>query len=360
MPSEFNHMDDFLKNRAFKEWVIRPTPQLEKYWDDFLKSHPEKKEVFSNAREYLLGIKKEVETDFPDEARVGRMYDAITGQIDLADRRLAWKKNIFRWAAAGCMAGLLFWAAWYTGVRQAPAGYEELVRSSGVVMKEHLNNSSGSLLIQLPDCSRIHLDRGSRLSYPADFNGVELREVYLDGSAFFEIETDSLKPFHVYSDELITKVLGTSFRIQSSPEKNEMTVEVLKGKVSVSTREGVQPAGNEELLLTPNQQALFVRKDVSLKKSLVSKPVIIRKPKSKDEFEFDDAPAGDIFRTIEKSYGVEIYFDESKLGHCLLTASLSDETLFEMLDLLCSALDARYFVEGTEIVITGSGCSTSK
>lgn len=356
MSAEFSGVDRFLDDSLFREWVKHPTPELDDYWNAFLENHPDKKPFASKARAYLLEINKRVEADYPSDAKIAGLYGAIEKQIGRPGSIRPHTQKLL-WLAAACASGLLFWSVWKVNVMPAiPVRYEELVKTADRPLHEHVNHAATPMTIYLSDSSRIHLQCGARVSYPKDFGTGSIREVYLEGNAFFEIAKNPEKPFFVYSDELVTKVIGTSFQIKSDTEKGELSVAVVSGKVSVATREGLPATTSAELLLTPNQQALYTRKNPSLKKSLVSNPIVVEKPRSTHELEFDDTPALQIFRIIEKTYAVRISFDKVKLGDCLLTASLKDETLFEMLDLLCTALNARYFVDGTDIIVEGSGC----
>lgn len=349
-------IEDLLKNRLFRTWVLDPTPELNDYWEQFLTENPNLSDLVIRAKKYLLGIHKRVESDYPDEAVVARMYAKIDARIEESYLFLPSKRNRILWLAASLFIGVLGVTVWFSSLNRSPANYAKLVKTAEKELQEFVNNSKEEMTIYLPDNSCIRLSAGSKISYPRYFWEGAKREVYLEGSAFFDITECATMPFYVYSDELVTKVLGTSFHIQSHPEKAEVTIAVLTGKVSVSTRESISKGQMDELLLTPNQQALFERKTTSFKKSLVANPVMLVKAKTRGEFEFDDTPASKIFQSIESSYGVEIAYDEKLLGNCLLTASLTDENLFEMMDLICMALGARYFVEGAEIVVIGNGC----
>src|SRR5687767_6647373 len=65
-------------------------------------------------------------------------------------------------------------------------------------------------VISLPDGSKITLLKGSRLSFPSDFNAQE-RKVFSSGEAYFEIKHDSTKPFEIITPTSIIQDLGTAF-----------------------------------------------------------------------------------------------------------------------------------------------------
>ena len=72
----------------------------------------------------------------------------------------------------------------------------------------------GEYRLVLSDGTSVRLNSGSILRYPVSFSGKE-RTVELSGEAFFEVATDSLRPFSVKTDGLVVKAYGTSFNINT-------------------------------------------------------------------------------------------------------------------------------------------------
>src|SRR5690606_301867 len=58
------------------------------------------------------------------------------------------------------------------------------------------------------------------------------RDLYLKGESFFEVAPDSAVAFRVFSGELITIAIGTSFNINSY-ERGKEQVQLATGKVKV-------------------------------------------------------------------------------------------------------------------------------
>ncbi|SDD25158.1 FecR family protein [Niabella drilacis] len=88
----------------------------------------------------------------------------------------------------------------------------------------------------LGDGSSILLNGNSRLQYPAG-NLKYIRIVKLDGEGFFEVAKDAARPFYVAASDFVTRVVGTSFNIDSKIEK---TIEVNTGKVNVFSLSAMQ------------------------------------------------------------------------------------------------------------------------
>ena len=100
--------------------------------------------------------------------------------------------------------------------------------------------------ITLPDGSRVWLNAGSKLVYPASFNSGR-REVVLEGEGYFEIAANAAHPFQVYAGDAQVRVLGTAFNLSSYKNEKQQLV-LCSGSVSVA-------AGNTENLLRPGQLA---------------------------------------------------------------------------------------------------------
>jgi ferric-dicitrate binding protein FerR (iron transport regulator) len=236
--------------------------------------------------------------------------------------------------------------------------YSKLIQEAEIPVQEAVNNSKAPLLVRLPDGSTVTLEENSRLSYSKDFSRPE-REVFLSGGAFFEVAKNPKKPFVVYANELVTKVLGTSFMIRAFEKDQRVIVAVKTGKVSVFTNKENTPQNSKvkSITLIPNQQAIFSRKEERLSRSLVEQPQVIISKQELLHFSFTNAPVVTIFEALEKAYGVKMQFDEEVLSGCRLTTSLSNETLFERLDVICEAIDATYKVVDGEVLISGKKCS---
>jgi ferric-dicitrate binding protein FerR (iron transport regulator) len=222
-----------------------------------------------------------------------------------------------------------------------------------------ISNSGTELQkIALNDGSIISLEPGSEVRYPEKFDAK--REVYLSGEAFFEIAKDAAHPFLVYTNEVTTKVLGTSFRIKARQQSKEIVVAVTTGKVSVYAKPasaGFLSKSVQEVTLTPNLQAIYSRSDQCVVKQIVESPKVIA-PQSLPKDYYTNTQVVQILSELGKSYGVEIKYDKEALANCTLVSDVMDgEGLYDQLEVICHALGGRYSIEGTAIVIEAGGCN---
>jgi transmembrane sensor len=215
--------------------------------------------------------------------------------------------------------------------------------------------------ILLQDGSKVVLQPDSEIITTTDFNASKTREVRLKGEAFFEVERDPGKPFMVYTNEVVTRVLGTSFNIRAYENDREITVAVKTGKVSVYANSGNTAGKNnilppQEVILTPNQQMVYHRVREEVIKQLVENPEIILPNSNLFRMQFENAEVAEIFQVLEENYGVEILYDKALLNDCKLTTSMSDEGLYERIQVICKAIGATYSVKDAVISIKSNGC----
>lgn len=243
--------------------------------------------------------------------------------------------------------------------------YETNRQQATFSLTEKVNNTEEPVSVSLTDGSRISLQPGSRISYAEAFGSDNKREVYLSGEAFFEVAKDPDKPFFVYANELVTKVLGTSFNVRAYQNDEDVTVEVRTGRVSVSVAEKiggpqeVSPREREGILLLPNQQAVLARQEIRLVKTLVKEPVLLSEAtldQPKTSFVFETTPAPEVFKTLARAYGLDIIFDEDQFADCQFTADLTDVPPYEKLDIVCRSIEASYRILDAQIIIDGKGC----
>lgn len=87
--------------------------------------------------------------------------------------------------------------------------------------------------VQLEDGTVVQLNAGSRLVYPSSFDKNK-REVFLEGEAFFEVAPNAGAPFFVYTSNMETEVLGTSFNISAYKDDTRKSIVLVTGSVQLN------------------------------------------------------------------------------------------------------------------------------
>ena len=274
--------------------------------------------------------------------------------------------RVMTWLVAASVVVACGWSGWLYFSKPSIISYEILVentRNKTGEIYEKKNLTSKPMLVNLPDKSSVILQPQSKISYsPRQYNKTK-REVLLSGEAFFEVQKNSDIPFFVYANNLITKVLGTSFSVNARPSAPETEVIVKTGRVAVFMQddnhkdEKINGKSLAGVVLEANEKIKVNRKDHSLEKPEILNPEKLTMPIQRLEFNFDETPAVDVLEMLKVAYTIQIIYDKNKLATCKLTAHLSDEPLIEKIKLICIALDADYEEVDTKIIIKSNGCN---
>jgi transmembrane sensor len=278
----------------------------------------------------------------------------IKGNIERTGRR----KGLYYLAAAAMAAGLIIttWVLFNTTPKSFT--YEKSRQQNKLT--ESINNTAAPQRIVLNDGSYVILQPASKIAW-SQFDSTK-REIHLEGEAFFQVSKDRARPFYVYTNELVTKVLGTSFDVRAFPNDNTIKVLVHTGKVTVYQRRKdgreQEMAKSNATIITPNQQVLFNRKQLNIVRSISAQPQVIAvsNNKSNEQTTFTDAPASTVFMAIQKAYGISVVFDEELMSHCSFTGVFTNETFFERISLVCKAIEATYEQADGQVIITGHNC----
>ncbi|GAB3504615.1 FecR family protein [Spirosoma knui] len=358
-------VDDLTQDELFRDWVINRNSQSEVFWLEWLAKNADCADKVQLAKAFLLALEEKDTGLSPGE------LDDIFGRI-VQDSRAAvlsfWQRPAFRVAASVLlMLGIGYFAFVYlqtSATEQQPhqvsASLKEISPALAQDYAEISNENTQPRTFLLQDSSSIVLYPNGKLRYPKEFDANK-REVYLTGRAFFSVKRNPKRPFWVYTDQISTQVLGTSFLVTT--DASHAKVAVHSGRVSVYMRTDVerQPqAGKHEsagVVLTPNQQVVFSTTENRLIKSVVKQPITLQTVPAND-YIFDEAPITQVFSLLEKTYGLPIVYDASSLENCYLTANLTGESLFDKLNLICKITRSSYELVDGQIVIHSKGCET--
>ncbi|WP_244199263.1 FecR family protein [Flavobacterium psychrolimnae] len=365
--NNYSEIEHFLADESFRLWVCFKDDK--QHWEEWTLENSSRAKLVEEARLWLLAMK--VPNDDLAADDIQHALEATWGKIERAEEdkkekpvfRLL-RKRWFNGVAAVLIISLL--SGWLynqtNSDNDSALTYSELINENEEGLVEQTNNSDKPQIITLSDGSSVLLQPNSKLSYPKIFVGNE-RKVYLSGEGFFEISKDPKKPFFVFANEIVTKVVGTSFKIKAYANQPNVEVVVRTGKVKVRSNELISNPKDELIVLLPNQALRFVRKNLSFNKitDITQDESLINSTSNIEQlgFEFTDIPVAQIFKTIEQAYLVKIDFPQSKLKDCYLTTSLTDQPLPEKLKIICKSLgnNTSYEMNGNQISIISDGCN---
>ena len=398
--SEYETMEELVFSRSFRNWVLDKDSPDAGFWDDWVTRHPERLEMVHHAKAVIyalqLNLKRlsDEEIDSEVQKALQRLKDApreIPDEPPFHPRRPGGRS---RWSLrprrlpgatpfSGRYARPLEWAALFCGIclvgyflyRQVTPRHRDVLQSflsshSKEPVRQKTGDSTKDKALLLPDGSKAWLTTGSKLYYSDRLptaNGK--REVYLDGEAFFDIKKNAARPFYVYTGHVITKVLGTSFRVRAWRSDPKTTVIVRTGKVSVYREEDfyTHASGNSEpggVVLTPNQEIIYDHdregENRRLNKTLSDNPELLAGRGAADTaMAFSGTPIKEVFRRLQNAYGIPILYDEETVASCSLFATMGNESFYDKLNIICKAIGASYEMIDGNIVVTAPGCKNS-
>ncbi|HEY9364902.1 MAG TPA: FecR domain-containing protein [Chitinophagaceae bacterium] len=176
-------------------------------------------------------------------------------------------------------------------------------------------------VIFLPDGSTVILSAGSKLNYPSSFDGLEKREVFLDGQAFFDIKHNASRPFIVYTGKLKTEVLGTAFDIKAIPGEADITVTVTRGKVKIMDQDKVLG------VITPNQQITYSKQKVSAVTKTINIDSLLNW--KEQDLRCDNLTVAEAAELLEGRYHVKIIISDQSITSQRFTTIFSKNDSFE-------------------------------
>ena len=133
-----------------------------------------------------------------------------------------------------------------------------------------------------------------------------------------------------------------------------------KGEVSVYLQADLPeyPASRNEaegVVLGPNQEVVYDRKENRLHKTLAELPEPLDEA-ADTVVVFHRAPIRQVFIQLHELYGVPIQWDEEALDSCSLTATMGRQSFYERMDFICKAIGGAYEVTDGIVMVTAVGC----
>lgn len=202
--------------------------------------------------------------------------------------------------------------------------------------------------IQLPDGSKVWLNKKSQLTYLHDF-GENDRVVQLIGEGFFEVSKDPDRPFTVISQEIRTTALGTSFNVRAFEDQDEVMVALATGKVNVSIETEASGAV-DSVPLVPGEEITITRTSKQYKKGTFDP--LERLAWKDGMIFFKGANVQKIADVLGRWYDVQFEIKDSSRIESLITATFKNESLENVLEMLSYSADYQFEVETDVIKIS--------
>ena len=218
---------------------------------------------------------------------------------------------------------------------------EKNVEEKPVKSNELIIPRGGENTVILADGTTVHLNAGSKLTYPVRFAG-KRRVVALEGEAYFEVVQDESHPFVVQTHLGEITVLGTAFNVNAYADAPICYTTLVRGKVKFSTPNA------ETITLSPGEQAVVLANSSTKRKVDLEEYV----GWVDGMYIFNDRPLGDIMKTFERWYDIQVYYETPNLRDITYSGNLKRYgTINSFLDALELTGDLTYKISGRNILI---------
>lgn len=224
-------------------------------------------------------------------------------------------------------------------VYESLSGEGEVNQFESTELKTDLGQT---MKVRLPDASTVWLNAGSSLVYKNDIGKRSVREVFLEGEAYFDIAKNLKQPFIVQTSAQVVEVKGTKFNIHAYNEHPVTTTTVTEGVVEVKSRHGL----NKDVLKVGEQTIVGGGKwtklrgvDTELYTSWVS-----------NYFKFD-GNIRQILDAIGRWYNVEIEINKLPKHKNFYGKISRTKTLNEVLEVINISSDLKLEVKNQKVIL---------
>ncbi len=220
---------------------------------------------------------------------------------------------------------------------------EVIVPEFTIITKETFPGQKST--ITLSDGTVVWLNSGSRITFSSNFND-SIREIHMDGQAYFEVFKDAKKPFRVYCRDIVVEALGTSFDINGYSDM-PMQVSLITGSVRVSDSEN-----GEEMVLKPGEYSRYNEKNEFLRRGEFDLKLLLAWKEGK--IIFNNATIEVIIARLELWYGVEIENLSTIPRDKPFTGVFEKENLENILTNLGDVMDFDYIIKENQVILINS------
>lgn len=194
--------------------------------------------------------------------------------------------------------------------------------------------------IILADGSKVWINSGSTLRFPASFNS-DKRMIEAEGEIYIEVAKESSRPFQVRTGGLTIHVLGTKFNVTSYPDETSKSIVLVEGSVWVETEE------NKQIRLCPNQK-LSINEDQSSIDHVEVDDYISWKD---GLLQFNGEPMQEILRRLSRYYNMPIHCDPSIAAWKCAGKLVLFEDIKQVMNTFSMLYDVNYSIESGILII---------
>ena len=292
---------------------------LRNYFFDRLSSREEKK-----VQEYICTNKESEELN--DALR--DLFDECLAPEGKQVRHVQWGRIALISLASAAVAALLVLIpiSYKAGM---DAGEDRIASIEWV----EVNVPSGQKqTVTLSDGTVLHLNSGSRLTYPAEFSG-NSRTIFMDGEAYLDVAKDPDHPFIIKSQNVDVTVLGTSFNFRNFAQERMAELLLMEGSVEACVS---IPDDTRTVRLRPGDKMRYNRLDGKMDIERFA-PASYKAFYRDNSLHFFDMEMADIAKELSRRFNCDIVVvDEELASRRYFSIFTNNETLDQILSVMSS------------------------
>lgn len=195
----------------------------------------------------------------------------------------------------------------------------------------------------LADGTRVWLNSETTLRYPVNFIGMQ-RVVELEGEAYFEVASDSLRPFYIQMNGNSIKVLGTSFNVSNYASDGSWKTTLVEGRVEIN---------NSGLVYTLTPGDHFTADRVTGETKIVKVNPLQYSSWKDGKIIFHDERLEDIIRMLSRWYDFEVFYIHSELKDWHFGGAINKYNSFDVvLHYLERTANLRFDIQGKTVMVS--------
>lgn len=316
---------------------------------------------------YMRHVMKYKDEFFTDESHLEAAV--VTNDEDFESEKPSFFRSIFskRLTVISFVALIIISA----GIIYFLSGKKNVVAAAEQEISSVVTKNGNRTKIVLPDGSQVWLNAGSNIDYNNSSFNKELREVSLNGEAYFDVTKNEAKPFIIHTKKMDIRVVGTAFNVRSYNDEKVAEASLIRGSIEVTLKD----RKDQKIILKPNEKisinteeqkqiGLKTNEKIVVKQKTAIPQIVVNELKpnpinniipeiawTQNRLYFEDQSLEDIAPMLEKWFGKTVIIQTQGLKKIRYTGNFENETIENVLSYLKLSKQFNFKIENDSVII---------
>lgn len=197
-----------------------------------------------------------------------------------------------------------------------------------------ITTSGGNISnFELSDGSKVWLNASSQIAFPFKWKGRQRNVNLIQGEAYFEVKSNKKQPFIVHSGNLQIIATGTAFNIEAYNDNTFKKVTLTQGHINILI-------DNKKVFIEPS--TTFIYNKVTKKYNIIKSDPYTQISWKDGKLIFRETPINIVAEKLARYYNINIIIESQELKQYTFTATITTETIEQVLNLLKIAAPIKY------------------